>query len=249
VLLQPLDVLKTRLQQYYGSGAGVTNPGNLSKSLINGSISPSQAPAARALSEFRVWSALRTIYHADGVLSLWRGVAPSLARVGLGSGTYFVALSELQHVAAEHRGDGSAIHALNFATGAAARVIASTVVAPITVLKTRLEAADSLHRSGYDITRQMLHQHPLRSSFKGFIPTLCRDAPYSGLYVTIYAHIRSAMSDLLPSTSSPILINFSSGAFAGLIATMVTQVRRRTLLRHHCDGVMPFPLRKHFPPR
>lgn len=236
-MLQPLDVLKTRLQQYYGSGAGVTNP---SKSFINGSINPSQAPAGRALSEFRVWSALRTIYHADGVLSLWRGVAPSLARVGLGSGTYFVALSELQHVASEHRGDGTAIHALNFATGAAARVIASTVVAPITVLKTRLEAADSLHRSGYDITRQMLRQNPLRSSFKGFVPTLCRDAPYSGLYVTVYAHMRSALSDWLPSNSSPILINFSSGAFAGLVATMVTQVRRRTLLRQYCDGLLPF---------
>ena len=82
-------------------------------------------------------------------------------------------------ILAQHRGDGTALHAHNFLIGAAARVIASTVVAPITVLKTRLEASDSLQRSGLDITKQMLQRNALRSMFKGFIPTLCRDAPYS----------------------------------------------------------------------
>ena len=94
----------------------------------------------------------------------------SSVKRSMGSGTYFVSLSELQRVAAEYRGDGSSVHAHNFAIGAVARVIASTLVAPITVLKTRLEASDSLHRSGFDITRHMLQQHPLRSSFAGLVP-------------------------------------------------------------------------------
>jgi solute carrier family 25, member 38 len=176
------------------------------------------------MSEFRVWRALATIYRSDGILSLWRGVAPSLARVGLGSGTYFVSLSELQRVAAEYRGDGSSVHAHNFAIGAVARVIASTLVAPITVLKTRLEASDSVHRSGFDITRHMLQQHPVRSSFAGLVPTLCRDAPYSGLYVAIYAHVRGVLPDYVPSFVPSPVVNFTSGAVAGLFATMATQV-------------------------
>ncbi len=217
VLLQPLDVLKTRLQQHH-----TTPPSSLGGTFTS-NRSPSLTPITRTLSEFRVWRALGTIYRSDGMLSLWRGVAPSLARVGLGSGTYFVSLSELQRMAAEYRGTSSLMHAHNFAIGAAARVIASTLVAPITVLKTRLEAADSVHRSGFDITRHMLQQHPLRAAFAGLVPTLCRDAPYSGLYVAIYAHVRSVLPDFVPSTVPSPVINFTSGAVAGLFATMVTQ--------------------------
>lgn len=69
----------------------------------------------------------------------------------------------------------------------------------------------------------MLRQQPLRSSFAGLVPTLCRDAPYSGIYVTLYTHTRSTLPDLLPSFVPSPVINFSSGAFAGLLATMSTQ--------------------------
>jgi hypothetical protein len=248
VLLQPLDVLKTRLQQYSGGSAaspilpkpsvGVVPKPSVgvvpkpSVSVVGASHTPcttpaSRAPASRALSELRVWSALGAIYRNEGFLSLWRGVAPSLARVGLGSGMYFLSLNELQQIAALHRvSGGPQAHLHNFAIGAAARVVASTVVAPITVLKTRLEAADSVRRSGLEITRQMLQQQPFRSSFKGLVPTLWRDAPYSGLYVTLYTQCRGSLPDLVPSFVPSPAINFTSGAFAGLLATMATQVQR-----------------------
>jgi solute carrier family 25 protein 38 len=199
-----------------------TNHSNPAFSILNTSH---HLASSRALSEFRVWNALTTIYRSDGVLSLWRGVAPSLARVGLGSGTYFLSLSELQRITAGYRGNSNAqIHVHNFLIGAAARMVASTVVAPITVLKTRLEAADAVKRSGFDITRDILKQNPLRSSFKGLAPTLWRDAPYSGLYVTLYTHIRNVLPDIATGNIPSPLINFTSGALAGLMATVVTQV-------------------------
>ena len=148
-----------------------------------------------------MWRALATIYRSDGILTLWRGVAPSLARVGLGSGTYFVSLSELQRVAAEYRGGGSSVHAHNFAIGAIARVIASTLVAPITVLKTRLEASDSVHRSGFDITRHMLQQHPLRSSFAGLVPHPTPNISTAFLY-RFDPHIRFQLSVAMPPTAA-----------------------------------------------
>ncbi|KAJ1860163.1 hypothetical protein LPJ73_001499, partial [Coemansia sp. RSA 2703] len=55
VLLQPFDLLKTRMQQ-------------------------SQTQGTSALGKGSVVRAVRTVVSADGVLGLWRGTVPSLIR-------------------------------------------------------------------------------------------------------------------------------------------------------------------------
>ncbi len=72
-------MIKTRLQQPYASITAIHTPLNP----LN--VPP---PPLRASSQFRVWNSLTTVCRTDGVHSLWRGVTPSLARVGLGSGMY-----------------------------------------------------------------------------------------------------------------------------------------------------------------
>lgn len=101
--------------------------------------------------------------------------------------------------------------------GGAARVITVTVVQPLTVVKTRFESG----KFNYSGVRQALteigHSESLYGLYKGLIPTLLRDAPYSALYLAIYQSLRNNLfaKDTVSST-------LAAGCIAGTLASTLT---------------------------
>ena len=123
-LLQPLDVIKTHMQ-------AAKNPKDR---------------------HFKV--AVSRILGEDGVKGLWRGTGPACVRVGLGAGLYFTVLGPMVETMrsafasgdAYTRGEGGPLKdklpaLVTLSAGALTRSIASTVVCPITVIKTRMEVS------------------------------------------------------------------------------------------------------------
>ena len=123
-LLQPLDVIKTHMQ-------AAKNPKDR---------------------HFKV--AVSRILGEDGVKGLWRGTGPACVRVGLGAGLYFAVLGPMVETMrsafasgdAYTRGEGGSLKdklpaLVTLSAGALTRSIASTVVCPITVIKTRMEVS------------------------------------------------------------------------------------------------------------
>ena len=122
-VLQPLDVIKTHMQA-------------------------AEIPRNR---HFGV--VLRGILAEDGVKGLWRGTGPACVRVGLGAGLYFAVLGPMLETirtgfggaAADARTSGMLKDKLpavvTLSAGALTRSLASLVVCPITVIKTRMEVS------------------------------------------------------------------------------------------------------------
>jgi solute carrier family 25 protein 38 len=106
---------------------------------------------------------------------------------------------------------------------------------PVTVLKVRYESDYYAYRSLLGAGRDILRTEGVRGLFAGFGVTAVRDAPYAGLYVLFYEHLKKDLvshTSLLSSSSS---IHFTSGALAAGLATAVTNpfdaVKTRVQLR------------------
>ncbi|KAI9677097.1 MAG: hypothetical protein M1817_006936 [Caeruleum heppii] len=231
VLLQPADLLKTRLQQHSG---GATTLLRTIRDIRNG---------------------------PQPIRAFWRGTAPSTIRTGVGSALYFSGLNRLRRAVEQagqrgylavgamkitEAGDGHSTDAprisssssslpklsnlANLTTGAVARASVGFVMMPITVIKVRYESDLYAYRSIGAAGRDILRHEGLRGLFVGFGATAARDAPYAGLYVALYEAWKARLSGLVgaPDQSSrmsgaaSVPINFVSGVLAAALATALT---------------------------
>lgn len=182
VLFQPLDLIKTRIQ---------TRPSE-------------KQPLTMA-------SAARSVLRSEGVLGLWRGLGPSLARTVPGVGLYFTTAHTLRSRLASGSGSSSLGPGASLLVGFVSRSVACTALIPVTVLKLRSEVETKVAASITDIYRV----EGARGLTRGLLPTILRDAPFSGLYMMMYDMIRSAEWNKLDSA----LMN---GLMAGSLASLVT---------------------------
>lgn len=182
VLFQPLDLIKTRIQ---------TRPSE-------------KQPLTMA-------SAARSVLRSEGVLGLWRGLGPSLARTVPGVGLYFTTAHTLRSRLASGSGSSSLGPGASLLVGFVSRSVACTALIPVTVLKLRSEVETKVAASITDIYRV----EGARGLTRGLLPTILRDAPFSGLYMMMYDMIRSAEWNKLDSA----LMN---GLMAGFLASLVT---------------------------
>lgn len=122
---------------------------------------------------------------------------------------------------------------------ALARCVGCVALHPLTVLKTRAEAAGAVSsRNPFFGVLQLAQLEGLRGLYAGLIATMVRDVPFSGLYFLFYSKLRglSGAASYSVGSSNPAtayehtrqrrpshLINFSIGSVAGLTAALVTQ--------------------------
>ena len=246
--LQPLDVVKTRMQM----SAAYNRSVHLHSALTI-------QPNASAL------DTLRGIVRQDSVLGLWRGVTPSVLRNTMGVGVYFMSLNTL--TARLSSPDGSLSDAATVASGAGARSIAVILLCPLSVIKTRMETVEysKIYTGIFNAFTTIARQEGHRALFSGLLPAIIRDAPFSAMYMLIYLRTKEALGNALgikdnrssivrnaaqsnqsatsgasspsPSASTTAasshpdpsdrvtirVVNFTSGAFGGGLATLLTQ--------------------------
>jgi len=182
VLLQPVELLKTRVQQ--------AGHHSLAATLAEIRLAPGAAPP----------SAARTVRR------LWRGTAPSALRTGFGSAVYFASLNSIRQHAARvpslagapaatttpgsGGGGSSSLVQLsptgNLLAGAAARTFAGLLLMPLTVVKVRYESSLYGYGSVAGACRAIWRAEGARGFFAGFGATALRDGPYAGSYVLFY---------------------------------------------------------------
>ncbi|CAG2103635.1 unnamed protein product [Medioppia subpectinata] len=119
----------------------------------------------------------------------------------------------------------SAVQALCF--GVISRSFSGFILIPVTVIKTRYESGIFSYKTLRQALRHTYVSEGPRGLIAGLMPTLMRDAPFSGLYYMFYSQLRQMAlrsSSTSPSNQSisPIL-TFTIGLNAGLLASIVTQ--------------------------
>ena len=209
VILQPLDLLKTRVQQ---SGSS-----SLSACLADLRKSPH---LFRNLWRGTAPSALRTGFGSAIYFTLLNTIRQRTK----------LFLAANQHSSSTAR--SSALPALpnwaNLVSGAAARTFAGFILMPLTVIKVRFESNMYSYSSIASAAADIRRHDGFRGFFAGFGATAIRDAPYAGTYVLLYELLKSWLGSLaheksstshgeatLMGASTASFVNFTSGITAG----------------------------------
>nr|OQO23588.1 Solute carrier family 25 member 38 [Rachicladosporium sp. CCFEE 5018] len=222
-LLQPADLLKTRVQQSRSS--------TLSQALRTILDGPSPI---RQLWRGTTPSVIRTGFGSAlyfGMLNSMRTYAAKLPTIPVG-GVGGVAGGP---AVLEVKSSSSVLPKLgnlaNGATGALARVAAGFVMNPVTVLKVRYESSYYAYTSLLGAGRDIMAKEGFRGFFAGFGATAVRDAPYAGLYVLVYEQAKARLHTVapiiegvapVPSKYGALGTNFLSGVIAAVSATTLT---------------------------
>ncbi|KAH7344159.1 mitochondrial carrier [Rhizoctonia solani] len=209
VALQPLDLLKTQLQRG-GHGKGLAGILGIARSTVE----------------------------KKGVVGLWRGLTPTIARSVPGVAVYFytlqsvrarlVKIPSLAAPTATVNEKGSALPKLtpgaNLASGACTRVAVGFLLSPLAVLKARFESGAFEYTSIPQGFKSLVQTSGIRGLWQGFLPSVFRDAPYAGLFVASYEAAKN-YGEKLFDTSSPstaAFVHSGAGMFAGSFATFMT---------------------------
>ncbi|VDN06989.1 unnamed protein product [Thelazia callipaeda] len=186
VLLQPLDRLKTLVQQ------DTNIPVNS-------------------------FTQIRAVVNSHGIFDLWRGTLPTLLRVVPGVALYFGCLQIGQNITSHLENT----YHKNFILGSLSRTVAALLLMPVTVIKTRFES--NLYRDAgmKAATKELFRQHGYKGLYRGTVPTLLRDASFSGIYLAFYRkNLDFFCKDNSVHAPSERLI---SGVSAGICSCVITQ--------------------------
>lgn len=188
---------------------------------------PSPKPHAR---HYRgAYDAFFKIIRHEGPLALWTGLPPTLVMAVPATVLYFTAYDEFNEKLSRALPSNYA-HLSPLVCGGAARVVAATVVSPIELARTQMQ---SMRKGGSDTVWRTLRQEA-SSSFQGFlslwrglVPTLWRDVPFSMLYWEGYEIVKKALRDRAPpdevQTHRAVLAeSFVAGLVSGMAAAAVT---------------------------
>lgn len=198
IILQPLDLLKTRVQQNgqstFKSIKAITSPLELWRGTIP--------------------SALRMSIGASLYLTLLSKMRYFMARVKQNDVGHSSDLPRLS------------MHA-NLVTGALARAVVGLITMPFTVLKVRYESTSYKYSSLLQALKSTYAETGIRSFFSGYGVTITRDAPYAGLYVLFYEQSKDMLNSLLPAShyreaKTAAVINSTAAMTAATIASTIT---------------------------
>jgi solute carrier family 25 protein 38 len=96
-------------------------------------------------------------------------------------------------------------------------------MSPVTLVKTRMEYGGPdapRYRSTWHALRTIAAAEGARGLFRGLVPTVVTNAPFSALYYAFYTKLKHAAST---PERPQALVNFISGVAAATAATLLTQ--------------------------
>ncbi|RKF60209.1 Mitochondrial glycine transporter [Erysiphe neolycopersici] len=219
VLLQPADLLKTRLQQSSKSSLyvifrDVSNSSNAAFRFWRGTTASALRTGLGSAIYFPTLNVLRQNMEKSNFLQ-------SSGTKENDNSNYSSSLPELSNLA-------------NLVTGAMARSFAGFVLMPMTVIKVRFESNLYTYNSIFGAGIDILRTEGFKGFFAGVGATTARDAPYAGLYVLFYEQSKKRLSRLTLQFSTAetnsmnkngtksASVNFASGMVAAGLATGLT---------------------------
>ncbi|GAA5832095.1 hypothetical protein JCM3766R1_003717 [Sporobolomyces carnicolor] len=235
LILQPLDLIKTRIQQPTSQVAAPPPPATTSKMA---------AAKPTKLVPPGIWSTTKRVVMTDGLSGLWRGTTPTLYRNVPGVSMYFLTLSKLRTLVGtvpffQANPAAKALAATNgkvkltttgdLLVGSTARTGVGFLLMPFTLMKTISESTLSItnpttrstRTSTLGSIRTLYRTGGLKSLWRGAVPTALRDAPGAGLFIVFYERGRRILG-VAGDKGGGAVGGGTAGAAASLCSTLLT---------------------------
>ncbi|XP_022222788.2 solute carrier family 25 member 40 [Drosophila obscura] len=237
LFMTPLDVIKTRMQtQQSPTGKCFFYCNGLMDHLLPYRPDGPQQPPKPLFTNSL--DALLKISRNEGLSALWSGLGPTLVSALPSTIIYFVAYeqfkaryiniyeqyfkeqtSELETMSSFKPGELPLPVVVPMLSGVTARICAVTVVSPIELVRTKMQAQPMSYAQMLSFVRNVLALQGIWGLWRGLPPTILRDVPFSGIYWPIYEHTKRRFGS---STQPSFGLSFVSGVLAGSVAALVT---------------------------
>lgn len=226
LLMTPLDVVKIRLQsqtQMMHKGDCFVYRNGLMDHLCTcfngpGSWYNRKIPGGRYKGTF---DALVKIVRAEGITSLWSGLPPTLLMALPSVIIYFTSYDETKRRLGYHE-----LHNPNklipIVSGGIARVLAVTAISPIELIRTKIQSERLNYSNVFKYVRSSIHEHGIQTLYRGWVPTILRDVPFSMIYWLNYEVAKTSLLKSQKKKSLDNLTTFMCGASAGAMAALIT---------------------------
>jgi len=138
---------------------------------------------------------MQNMVRNEGIASLWRGTGIAIVTAFPSVGIYLTMYDQLK---------AKLVHVMNKDTmplvaGGSARAVAVVLTNPLEVIRTRIMAERGSQGSSgwFAVTRTALHNDGFMALWRGLVPTLYRDVPFSALYWLLAEATRTRATILL----------------------------------------------------
>ncbi|KAF7992602.1 hypothetical protein HCN44_004946 [Aphidius gifuensis] len=165
-----------------------------------------------------------TMFHEEGVSSLWKGHVPAqLLSISYGT-IQFYTYNKLMEYSKNENLPNDWQHVRQFIAGAAAGSLATVMSFPFDTVRTRLVAQSSnskIYTSHLSAYITMLKNESTKSLFRGLSPTLIQIAPHTGLQFFLYnllTNICESFHNENDDNTKKILISMIAGSLSGLLS-------------------------------
>ena len=156
----------------------------------------------------------------EGIGSWWAGLSPTLIMAVPATVIYFTMYDQLKVLFGFRPGETNIVAPL--LGGSISRTIAVTTICPIELIRTKLQSRQGYsYREVADVVRGAVRQNGVSSLWRGLVPMLFRDVPFSLFYWIGYEYLKNCFhSGLDPSMYS--LAPLLSGCVAGGVSAVIT---------------------------
>lgn len=227
LFMTPLDVIKIRMQ---AQQKPISNKCFLFCNGLMEHLCPCNPPSGPRINPSKSFNgtvdAFIKISKAEGLSTLWSGLAPTLVLAVPATVVYFVLYEQLKVklMSTEiktyflSKDVNETPGWVPLLAGSSARVISAMCVSPLELVRTKMQSK----KLSYDELRMAL-QHLLQNQgpkglWKGLGATLLRDVPFSAIYWTTYENYKRIWC----SPDSPPYFYFVGGAIAGCLSALFT---------------------------
>jgi hypothetical protein len=215
-------------------------------------VYPDKQAAAKDLRQLQnngrlggLWDGIIKVGRADGVRGLWRGLTPTLIMTVPSQLTYMtcydifrghiLAMGEPVSTSSTPSLSNISAHTMlaSLCAGAMARSVSATLVTPIELIRTRLQASTVTSSDFSSLIRSLgrdVRKSGPRVLFQGLTPTLYRDVPFSAIYFTGYESMKRVLTgagfgerQTGNLRQKDFAVAFFSGATSGTLAAIITQ--------------------------
>ncbi|MES1913475.1 MAG: hypothetical protein MHM6MM_005676 [Cercozoa sp. M6MM] len=217
LIVQPLEVAKTRLQAQKGRCAP---PAECNECVPRRPQRPTtQLLLCRDHRLRGTRDTLRMVMRHQGARGLYAGLQPTLAMIVPSTMIYLTCYDELMHLAPE-----SIESIAPMICGASARSFTATLVAPLELVRTQLQSG--MHGEGKGVrsaVRKIVRNDGYRGLWRGLGATLWRDVPFSALYWMFVERTRRTLRQCNDAMRESTLVpNFVAGFVGGVGAAVCT---------------------------
>lgn len=170
-----------------------------------------------SLQSLSATSTALNIVRNEGVSALWSGLRPTLIMSIPSTVLYFSLYETSRDTLNQYM---PAAYATTIA-GGGARLAASVMVAPIELVRTRIQAGNESSGTLAAI-RGVVQNEGATGLWRGFGATLARDVPFSCIYWFSYELLRRQALEQSPNGDLSMAATFTAGASAGAVAATIT---------------------------